>query len=211
MGSIEVVATLADGVRRQVYAAVVAAGGPVGRDEIAGAVGIGRTLAAHHLDKLADAGLLDVSFARRNGRTGPGAGRPAKLYARSSIEVQVSVPDRDYRGLAGLLADVVEEAGLEPALYAAARRLGEARAQHDPPAVDPIAVLADLGYAPVRDGDTVRLRNCPFDAVARSHPPVVCGANLELIQGALGDLAEARLDPRPGHCCVVVHCKNNLC
>jgi predicted ArsR family transcriptional regulator len=115
----------------------------------------------------------------------------------------VSVPARDYRGLAGVLAEVVEDAGLEPALYAAARRHGQARADDG---ADPVAVLVALGYAPVRDGDTVRLRNCPFDAVARSHPPVVCGANLELIRGALGDGAEARLDPRPGHCCVAVRC-----
>lgn len=203
MGSIEVVALLAEAVRRQVYDVVVAAGAPVGRDEVAEAVGIGRTLAAHHLDRLADAGLLDVSFARRTGRTGPGAGRPAKLYTRSSAEIEVSVPPRDYRGLAGVLAEVVEDAGLEPALYAAARRHGQARAEDGR---DPVAVLAALGYAPVRDGDTIRLRNCPFDAVARSHPPVVCGANLELIRGALGDGAEARLDPRPGHCCVAVRC-----
>jgi predicted ArsR family transcriptional regulator len=56
---------------------------PVGRDAVAARVGVGRTLAAFHLDKLAAAGLLTISFARPPGRTGPGAGRPAKLYRRA--------------------------------------------------------------------------------------------------------------------------------
>jgi len=98
-------AALTDGVRRAAYRAVLAAGtGPVGRDEVAEALGVGRTLAAFHLDKLADAGLLEVSYARRTGRTGPGAGRPAKLYRASAAEHVVSVPPRDYRTAAELLA-----------------------------------------------------------------------------------------------------------
>src|SRR5690242_16183766 len=84
-------ATLTDGVRRAAYRTVLAAGaGPIGRDEVAEALGVGRTLAAFHLDKLVDAGLLEASYARRTGRTGPGAGRPAKLYRASTAEHEVS-------------------------------------------------------------------------------------------------------------------------
>ena len=105
-------AALTDGVRRAAYRAVLAAGtGPVGRDEVAEALGVGRTLAAFHLDKLVDAGLLEVSYARRTGRTGPGAGRPAKLYRASATEHAVSVPPRDYRTAAELLAESVERSG----------------------------------------------------------------------------------------------------
>ena len=79
MEDLDAIALLADPVRRSAYQAVVDAGmEPVGRDEVAAAVGIGRTLAAFHLDKLVEAGLLEASFARRTGRSGPGAGRPAK-------------------------------------------------------------------------------------------------------------------------------------
>src|SRR5258705_9793168 len=107
---LDALAALVDPVRRRAYDTVVAATGPVGRDEVAEALGVGRTLAAFHLDKLVDAGLLDVSFARRSGRSGPGAGRTAKLYRRTSTEHTVSLPARAYRSAAELLAEAVERA-----------------------------------------------------------------------------------------------------
>ncbi|MER7281357.1 helix-turn-helix domain-containing protein [Dactylosporangium sp. NPDC000244] len=194
---IDALAALADPRRRAVYEHVAAAGDTVSRDQVAEALGIGRTLAAHHLDKLAEAGLLDVAFARLGGRSGPGAGRPSKLYRRSAAEHSVSLPPRGYRVLAEVFAEAVSEAGVEPALYAAAERTG-ARLKGQ----DPEATLRGLGYEPYAEGDVWRLRNCPFDAVARTHPGVVCGANLALLRGALG--SGARIDPRPDGCCVVV-------
>jgi predicted ArsR family transcriptional regulator len=202
--SVEAIGALHEPLRRAIYERVIAGGEPASRNEIADALGIGRTLAAHHLDKLVEAGLLEVSFARQNGRSGPGAGRPAKLYRRAVTEHALSLPPRDYKVLAEVLADAVEEAGVEPALYAAARRRGERAAVSD---ASPVQLLQRLGYEPWLDGDTVRLRNCPFDGVARSHPPLVCGANLAFIEGALG--RPARLDPGPEGCCVVVEASKN--
>src|SRR5688500_9462701 len=101
---LDALSALGDPTRRSAYDYVAAQAGPVGRDEVAGALGIGRTLAAYHLDRLAKAGLLSVAYARRSGRTGPGAGRPAKLYERTDHEVAVSVPPRDYSVAARLLA-----------------------------------------------------------------------------------------------------------
>jgi predicted ArsR family transcriptional regulator len=202
---IDALAALADPRRRAVYEYVAAAGAACSRDQVAEALGIGRTLAAHHLDKLAEAGLLDVAFARLGGRSGPGAGRPSKVYRRSAAEHSVSLPPRGYRVLAEVFAEAVSEAGVEPALYAAARRTGERLAGSD----SAEETLRGLGYEPYADGEVWRLRNCPFDAVARTHPGAVCGANLALLRGALGD--GARIDPRPDGCCVVVDrgTKNN--
>lgn len=192
------IAALAEPQRRAVYEHVAAAGVPVSRNAVADALSIGRTLAAHHLDRLAEAGLVEVSFARVNGRTGPGSGRPSKLYRRTAAERELTLPPRDYRTLATVLADAVEEAGVEPALFEAARRQGE-RLNKDAGAE---ALLRELGYEPYEDGDVWRLRNCPFDGVARTHAALVCGANLALLEGALG--ARVRIDPRPDGCCVTV-------
>ncbi|MGR7002025.1 helix-turn-helix domain-containing protein [Yinghuangia aomiensis] len=82
--ALDALGALADPVRRALYRYVAAASGPVGRAEAAEAVGVGRTLAAHHLDRLVDAGFLDAEFARPAGRGGPGAGRPAKVYRRAA-------------------------------------------------------------------------------------------------------------------------------
>ena len=124
---VDALSALGDATRRSAYDFVCAQGRPVGRDEVAGGLGIGRTLAAYHLDRLATAGLLSVAYARRSGRSGPGAGRPAKLYERSDREVAVSVPPRDYGVAARLLADAAaqdEEGTTRLALRDAAESLG---------------------------------------------------------------------------------------
>jgi len=207
-------------VRRSLYDYVAARGDGVSRSDAAAATGIQRTLAAFHLDRLAEAGLVEVTFARPAGRSGPGAGRPAKLYRRAAAEHQVSVPPRDYRTAAELLAEVVDMTGAEPELQRSARSRGAAagraaRRQSSGQADDDLVTgtLAAQGYQPYRDGGDVRLRNCPFHLLASRHPPLICGMNLALLEGLLAGAAAggltARLDPRPEECCVVLESKTN--
>ena len=200
---LDALASLTDRVRRQAYRVVADGTGPVGRDEVAEALGVGRTLAAFHLDKLVAAGLLEVSYARRSGKTGPGAGRPAKLYQVAAAEHAVSVPPRAYRAAAELLAEAVEQAGAEATLHQVAQRHG----RRTRPGADVTELLTEQGYAPVADGpDRIELRNCPFHRLAEQFPPVICGMNLAMIDGLLGDGSEwaARMDPAPGRCCVTL-------
>ncbi len=205
--SVEAVGALREPVRRAVYEYAVSRTEPVGRDEVAEAVGIGRTLAAFHLDRLAEAGLLEVSYARRSGRTGPGAGRPAKLYRRSVLEVEVSLPPRRYRSAAGLLAEAVDRSGADELLFAAARRHGRSAgdAAREAGLID---VLTQQGYEPESREGRIVLRNCPFHGLARDHPPLVCGMNLALLQGLLEGLGQegdkARMAPSADGCCVVI-------
>ncbi|MEU9720864.1 helix-turn-helix domain-containing protein [Streptomyces sp. NPDC047976] len=225
MEDIDAIAVLQDPVRRRLYEYVVAQGREVGRNEAAEAAGVARTLAAHHLDKLTGAGLLESGSRRLTGRSGPGAGRPAKVYTRARAEWSVSLPARDYLTAAELLAEAAEEAGLDAGLCAAARRRGEAlRGPAEPCAGldEAMAVLAARGYEPHLEGGeggsgaaapVVRMRNCPFHAVAERYPPLVCGMNLALLEGVLGTdgPVRARMDARPGECCVVVEdSKNNI-
>ncbi|MER7910112.1 helix-turn-helix domain-containing protein [Streptomyces sp. NPDC096068] len=231
MEDIEAIAALQDPVRRRLYEYVAAQGREVGRNEAAEAVGVARTLAAHHLDRLTEAGLLDSGSRRLTGRSGPGAGRPAKVYTRARAERSVSLPARDYRTAAELLAEAAEEAGLDAGLRTAARRRGEALRGPAAPCGDleeAMEVLAARGYEPHveegkeedaqspggeagADGRVVRMRNCPFHAVAERFPPLVCGMNLALLEGLLGadGPVRARMDARPGECCVVVESSKN--
>jgi predicted ArsR family transcriptional regulator len=215
MNEISVVAVLDDPVRRRLYDYIAMQPGGVSRSEAAAAVGIQRTLAAFHLDRLAEAGLVDVTFGRLAGQAGPGAGRPAKLYRRAAAEHQVSVPPRDYRAAAELLAEVVDITGAEPQLQRSAKSRGAAagraarwQAPAEPPDDLVAAVLTAHGYQPYRDGADIRLRNCPFHVLASRYPPLICGMNLALLEGLLEGAAvttlEATLDPRPADCCVVV-------
>jgi predicted ArsR family transcriptional regulator len=220
---------LQDPVRRALYGHVVASGGEVSRNQAAAAAGVARGLAAFHLDKLVEAGLLEASFRRLGDRRGPGAGRPAKLYRRAAGEVAASLPPRTYETAAHLLAETVEQAGADLELQAAARRAGAeagrriaAEASAAPgrpadtgprpaPAVEP--VLAARGYEPFRDGDALRLRNCPFATLSAEFPVLVCAMNLCLVEGLLDGLGQdpgrAVMDPAPDRCCVAVLSKDN--
>jgi predicted ArsR family transcriptional regulator len=146
-----------------------------------------------------------VAYKRRSGRSGPGAGRPAKLYARAEREFSASAPPRDY-GVAALL--LAEAAASDPsgktasALRNAAVRLGRESAGEPG---DVAELLTARGYEPYDDDGVLRLRNCPFHAAARRHPEVVCDMNLALVRGLLeGRDVDAVLEPAPGRCCVAL-------
>jgi predicted ArsR family transcriptional regulator len=144
-------AGLGDPVRRALYRYVAERGTPVSRDDAATAAGISRPLAAYHLDKLVHDGLLQASYQRRGGRRGPGAGRPAKHYARADRQVELSLPARDYAALAELLARAGEadpsgaaQAALHRAAAAHGAELGAEAASHTPADSGPDHVLAAI-------------------------------------------------------------------
>lgn len=210
---IEPIASLAEPVRRRLYEFVVAAPGPVDRDAAAEGVGIGRPLAAFHLDRLADVGLLDVEYRRRSGRTGPGAGRPAKFYRRpAEREVSLSLPPRQYALAAEILAEGIDrQGGPAPGVLEAARDRGTALAGEleagSRGSDGLLALLSANGYQPfVEEDGTVRLRNCPFHALVDQHRELTCSMNLALLSAAAERVDELGLEPaaqpREGFCCV---------
>lgn len=212
--AVAAVASLDEPTRRRIYDHVRAHAVPLSRDEVADSLQIRRQSAAFHLDRLAEQGLLAVTFARRSGRSGPGAGRPAKLYQRSTDEVSISLPPRRYdlagRLLAGAVAEA-EQSGRPPrqVLDRRAHDLGQALAgeRHGPGDVGVLLdLLQDHGYEPrVASGD-ITLRNCPFHALAQEHKELICGMNLHLLEGVLAGLGRtgmsASLDPAPSRCCI---------
>jgi predicted ArsR family transcriptional regulator len=219
------VAVLEDELRRRIYLLVRRAGTALTREEVAAEAGISRRLAAFHLDKLVERGLLRSHYARPPGRSGPGAGRSAKYYEPSDLEVDVSIPERRY-DLAGhlLLRAVRSESPGEPAPAAALRvareagleigqrvreerRLGRAGAERALSAVT--GILEDHGFEPYRrrQGE-IALRNCPFHSLAQEAPELVCRMNQAFNDGLLRGLGnqtvEALLECDPGNCCVTL-------
>jgi predicted ArsR family transcriptional regulator len=211
---------LDDPVRRSLYTYVARSDVPVGRDDAASAAGISRSLAAYHLDKLVELGLLNASYQRPADRRGPGAGRPAKMYAKSGREFVVTVPVRDYELAARLLARAVSADASTAAraeLWRVARELGVdlGRCPRSPDSRaggssdETLNVLAHHGFEPwAADDGTISLANCPFHKLADQYQDVVCAMTLALIDGMLEGVsakdAEAALEPHPGRCCVVI-------
>lgn len=201
------VGALSEPVRRRLYEFVAGSGAPIDRDAAAAGVGIGRPLAAFHLDRLVRAGLLAVEYRRRSGRTGPGAGRPAKFYLRpADQEISVGLPPRSYDVAAEILATGVERADLARAsVMEVARERGQAMASTASRGLLPM--LESEGYEPFTDHDgIVRLRNCPFHALVNEHRELTCAMNHALLDGAATAVASSGFravsDPRDGLCCV---------
>jgi predicted ArsR family transcriptional regulator len=201
------VCSLDDPTRRRLYEYVAAAGAAVTRDAASEALGLDRSTVAYHLDKLVEQGLLAASFARPEGRGGPGAGRPAKRYERADVEFAVSLPPRDYRLAAELFARAAEadpSGAVREAVHRAAAELGRELAA-DGASDDVLQRLTEQGYEPYDDDGVIRLRNCPFHRLATEHRDLVCGMNLAMLGAvveAAGTPLEARLDPGEGRCCV---------
>ncbi|MGH9182322.1 MAG: helix-turn-helix transcriptional regulator [Acidimicrobiales bacterium] len=224
---LEAIAALAEPTRRSLYEHVVHRGDWVSREQAADAVGIQRTLAAHHLDRLVDGGLLEVDYRRAGGRSGPGAGRPAKLYRRSPRQFEVTLPARQYELAARILAEAADEARrggipIDEVVDRTAGRAGETlaasvrgrlggRASRTRSRQAVLAQLESCGFEPQADGALIRLRNCPFRDLARRHPDLVCGINRELlgrlVEGVPETGFDARLEPEDGMCCVRLHTK----
>jgi predicted ArsR family transcriptional regulator len=217
-GALATAALLVDGVRGRLYQFVRGARRPVTRDEAAAAAGVSRNLAAFHLDKLAEAGLLR---AGRQTTGGPArVGRKAKVYERGPVEVHLDLPRRQHGLLASVLVETLAaqrgDAGLRQVAAEAARRRGAqvGRAARGQPGdriglAEVEAVLERLGFEPYRAAAGVlRLANCPFHPLAAEAPGVVCELNHGLVGGLLAGVeagaAEAVLAPRPGECCVEI-------
>lgn len=216
------IASLAEPTRRALYLYVQAQGAAVSRDEAAAAVGVPRHTAKFHLDKLAADGLLEVGFARRTGRQGPGAGRPAKLYRAAATELAVALPERRYelagRLMAGAIAGTrTSSSPVAEALSTVARQHGgELAATALRETVDGSSseallaaarqVLDREGYRTRADPAGLILANCPFRALATEHTTVICSMNLAIMEGLLAGLGllhlTAVLQPADGRCCV---------
>ncbi|HET7082828.1 MAG TPA: helix-turn-helix domain-containing protein, partial [Candidatus Limnocylindria bacterium] len=216
---VEAVSLLDEPNRRRLYELMTVRREPISRDEAARELGISRELAAFHLDRLLDAGLLEADYRRLRGRTGPGAGRPSKVYKRTQRDLAVSFPSRRYDVAAELLATAFDRldapSGAE-AVAGVARELGThmglqaRRSAGGRPSRKRLAgALLDLlrgaGYVPELDSvsGAVCLRNCPYHALAESHRVLTCGMNLAWADGvaqALGDSGlRPELDPKPGY------------
>jgi predicted ArsR family transcriptional regulator len=193
------VALLAEPIRQRLYLYLRDRGEPVGREEAARHVGVKARLAAFHLDKMAEAGLLEIEYRRLSGRVGPGAGRTAKVYSVSSRSFSVLLPQTRYALAASMMASALSAGGsgadgaesLQDVATAVGGSLGdEIRQQEQTNSTRQEAVwrkLEQLGYEPqVEKSGEWTLRNCPFSELSTSHRELVCGMNTAFVAGIVG-------------------------
>ncbi len=203
---------LMEPARRRAFSFVAAAAAPVTREETTDATGLSLALATFHLERLLEAGLVEAGFAAdvppgvtaRRGR-----GRPAKRYRAARGDISLSLPARNYRLAAELLADALPPEIAPTALDVAARRRGRAIGRSVEGSQRRLVdVLAGEGYLPRTVNGRIEFGNCPFEGLTEGHGDLICPANLALLQGVLEGAGvsdmEARLDAGDGRCCVVL-------
>ncbi len=219
--SLDSLAVLGDELRRRMFDVLRRERRPLTREEVAAAVGVSRKLAAFHLDKLVAAGLLRAHYEPPDGVRR--VGRQPKVYEPADEAISVSIPERRFELLAGILAEAVQteesdETGRQAALRVAARRghaLGAAERERLRPGrlgaerglTLAAQTLDGLGFEPERAAPgLLRLRNCPFHPLAAACPALVCAVNQAFLAGYLqglgSDSTTAVLAPHPGLCCV---------
>ena len=221
--AIATVAVLNDELRRAMFDFIRRARRPVTREEAAGQVGISRKLAAFHLDKLVEAGLLEAGVRPGTRRVG----RVPKAYTATATDLAVRIPAREHDLLASILLDAVRHTGPGEAPADALRRVAEQRGRACGEAHRPTtgagrigperalarseSLLAEHGYEPDRESPgCVRLRSCPFHPVTAQAPDLVCGLNHAFLSGLVaglgaGPVVDVVLEPHRGECCVELH------
>jgi predicted ArsR family transcriptional regulator len=215
------IGVLADPVRQRLYEFVCSSDQPVSRDHAAHAVGIARHKAKFHLDRLEAAGLLEADYVRLTGRSGPGAGRPAKRYRRGRKEFAVTLPARDYELAGHIMADAISDstrtgAPIAEAISKAASVRGAALAANaadhlrkaDGAVELAVRILSERGYEPRRTDHAIVMANCPFHALAAEHTELVCRMNHAMLDAFVDAIApgllEASLEPAGNRCCVTL-------
>jgi predicted ArsR family transcriptional regulator len=222
-GALRAFAALVEDQRRRLYGFARAARRPVSREEAATAVGISRKLAAFHLDKLVEAGLLRYRFLAHGASR---VGRRPKVYEPTGADFQISIPARRHELLADIFVQAVlaepEHGSARAAAVQAAHRRGlregtDVRERLRPGRLGgerALTIAAEAlgghGFEPDRVSPAcVRLRNCPFHPLAQQAPELICGLNHAfmggLVEGLQAETVEAVLAPTAGECCVELH------
>lgn len=212
----DLTAALGDPTRRGIYIALREAPDALTANQVAELFDIHANVARHHMDKLAEEGFLQVSRRRPSGRSGPGAGRPAKCYEVTAKPIDVHFPAARSDHLVDLLLRLVNRLG-GPDIASVAEDLGrqygrelaeeigtpdEAGYQSAVTAV--AAAMTGLGFGIALDaeGDGTRLltSHCPFGERAGAHPEVICSLDRGIVAGLFAGLkrpCDPVLHPRP--------------
>jgi predicted ArsR family transcriptional regulator len=195
----DLASSLGDATRRGIYITVRESPEAVTANQIAALFDIHPNVARHHLDRLVDDGYLSVAKRRPEGRTGPGAGRPANHYTATSKEVSVQFPARRYDLLSELLVRVIEEIAPDNA-GAIAERVGR---EYGRELAGEIGMPTDAGFEVAAQAVARAMMGvgfdteahvderllvtsfCPFGTTATNHPEIVCKLDQGIVRGLM--------------------------
>jgi predicted ArsR family transcriptional regulator len=203
----DVLKALGDNTRYAIYLELARAARPLGTAEIAEALGLHANTVRPHLDRMREAGLLDVTTDGRGD-----VGRPQHRFSLAAEAPSLGLEPPTTPVLARMVLDMAERLQASAAdAFAVGHGEGASRADHYANFPSALEALVDdldrLGFDPVvAESDTpdnaiVAFANCPFAAYAESHPDLVCGLHHGLVAGFVDTMGDAEV----AEFCTLVH------
>lgn len=191
--------TLGDNTRYAIYLELARAVKPLTTAEIADTINLHPNTVRPHLDRMREAGLIDVEVGGRGE-----IGRPQHRYSLIADAPSLGLEPPVMPMLARLVLSMAERLGagaLEA--HAVGHEEGEGRAEPFVAAASSLeAIVTDLdvlGFDPVVSDDddpdaaVIAFANCPFGDLSTTHPELVCSLHHGLIAGFVDGMGDTEV------------------
>jgi predicted ArsR family transcriptional regulator len=187
-----VLKALGDETRFAMYRELARSTTALSAHDLAERLGLHANTVRLHLERLRDAGLVDVEPVHRGT-----VGRPQHLYFLAAGAPALGFDPPAHALLAGLLAALAERVGADAADAADTGRVWGADTGRRTPARTCLAALelelARLGFEPASEpadgaleGSTrIDFLHCPFRELAEAYPELVCNLHRGLCEGVV--------------------------
>jgi predicted ArsR family transcriptional regulator len=179
---------LGDNTRYAIYLELARSEAPLSTIEIAETLDLHPNTVRPHLERMRDAGLVEVEAESRGT-----VGRPQHRWSTTADAPSLGLEPSGFRMLSTLLAGVAAAGAPEPDLVAAVGRQRGRVAAEEQAAAAPsciaglMAELSDLGFDPTAAQDgattTIAFTRCPFADLAAAFPAVVCHLHRGMVEG----------------------------
>jgi len=197
---IDVLKALGDETRYAMYRVMASASSPLSAQELAEGLGLHPNTVRLHLERLREAGLVEVEAVHRGT-----VGRPQHRYSLAPGAPGLGLDPPAHAVLAGLLAALATRAGAAGDDAArtgfawgaeAAKRtrthscLRALQAELTRLGFDPLAARDDPGEA----GTRIEFLRCPFRELAEAYPELVCQLHRGLCEGVVSAVGGGRVE-----------------
>jgi predicted ArsR family transcriptional regulator len=201
MDLLAVLKALGDETRYAMYQELAESTRALSATELAERLGLHANTVRLHLERLRDAGLVDVEAIHRGT-----VGRPQHVYSLAAGAPGLGFDPPSHALLAGLLASLAERVGADGADAAATGRTwGTETGRRTRTRSCVRALLAELdrlGFDPAPDADpaahddrvTISFLHCPFRELAEAYPELVCNLHRGLCEGVVAAVGGGIVD-----------------